>query len=403
MRRLSLKRRAGLPAWLVIAVLSAASCRDDQIAGPSDRPSDQAAPSLATTTTALAFAQVTGGGFHTCGLTTGGQLYCWGWNNFGQLGDGSTQNHAVPTLVAGGLLFRQVNAGIFHTCAVTTGYRAYCWGYNFYGAVGDGTTVETRLTPVPIAGSRAFRQVSAGSNRTCALTTTTNKIYCWGSGILGNGSGDGTSRTPQLISGALAYRQVSVGGDHTCTVSTTYKVLCWGENKYGQLGNGAGSTSIAVNPVAVAGTLQYLQVSAGGNHTCAVTKTNKAYCWGYGRNGQIGDGKTYLRFTPRAVAGGLSFERVTAGNQHTCAATTGNRAYCWGSNGNAQLGDGTTTQRLTPTAVTGGLFFKQVDAGAHHTCGLGSGSLLWCWGLNSDGQLGIGTYGNFSPRPSQVQ
>jgi len=320
-----------------------------------------------------------------------------------QLGDNSMQNHAAPTLVAGGLLFRQVNAGIFHTCAVTTGYGAYCWGYNFGGALGDGTTVETRLAPVPVAGGRAFRQVSAGSNRTCALTTsTTNQIYCWGSGFLGNGSSNG-SRTPQLISGVLTYRQVSVGGDHTCALSTTSKVLCWGRNNFGQLGNGAASTFIALDPVVVSGTLQYLHVSAGGNHTCAVTKTNKAYCWGYGRNGQIGDGKTYLRFTPRAVAGGLSFERVTAGNAHTCAATTGNRAYCWGYNGNAQLGDGTTTQRLTPTAVTGGLFFKQVDAGAHHTCGLGSGSVLWCWGLNTDGQLGQGTFGNINPTPSQVQ
>jgi alpha-tubulin suppressor-like RCC1 family protein len=403
MSRLSLKRRAGMPAWLVIAVLSAASCRDDQVAGPSDRPSDQPAPSLATTTTPLTFTQVSGGGFHTCGLTGGGQLYCWGSNGFGQLGDNSTQNHATPTLVAGGLLFRQVNAGTFHTCAVTTGNRVYCWGANFDGALGDGTTVQTRLAPVPVAGGRAFRQVSAGSNRTCALTTsTTNKIYCWGSGFLGNGSSNGNT-TPQLLSGARTYRQVSVGGQHTCAVSTTNQVLCWGRNNYGQLGSGAASTFIAVNPVAVAGTFQYLQVSAGGIHTCAVTKTNKAYCWGYGRDGEIGDGKTNLRFTPRAVAGGLSFERVSAGGEHSCGETTGNRGYCWGANGNAQLGDGTFAQRLTPTAVTGGLFFNQVDAGAHHTCGLGSGSVLWCWGLNTDGQLGQGTFGNINPTPSQVQ
>jgi alpha-tubulin suppressor-like RCC1 family protein len=307
-------------------------------------------------------------------------------------------------LVAGELLFRQVSAGAFHTCALTTGNRAYCWGYNFDGALGDGTTVETRLTPVPVAGSRAFRQISAGGAKTCALTTsTTNKIYCWGTGILGNGSGYSTSRTPQLVSGAGTYRQVAVGSGHVCAVSTTYKVLCWGPNNYGQLGNGAASSFIAVNPVAVAGTLQYLQLSAGFDHTCAVTKTDKAYCWGYGRTGAIGDGKTYLRFTPRAVAGGLSFERVTAGNDYTCGETTGNRAYCWGYNGNGQLGDGTTNQRLTPTAVVGGLFFKQVDAGGYHACGLTSGSLLWCWGYNNEGELGNGTFSHYYPRPSQVQ
>jgi alpha-tubulin suppressor-like RCC1 family protein len=404
MNRLSLDRRAGLTSWLVIAVLSAAACSDDQVAGPPDQATDEAGPSLATVTTTLAFSQVSGGGFHTCGLTTGGQLYCWGSNGYGQLGDGTTANHAVPTLVAGELLFRQVSAGAFHTCALTTGNRAYCWGYNFDGSLGDGTTVETRSTPVPVASSRAFRQISAGGGKTCALTTsTTNKIYCWGTGILGNGSGYGTSRTPQLVSGTGTYRQVAAGSSHVCAVSTTYKVLCWGPNNYGQLGNGAAPSASAVTPVAVAGTLQYLQLSAGSDHTCAVTKTDKAYCWGYGRTGAIGDGKTYLRFTPRAVAGGLSFERVTAGNDYTCGEAIGNRTYCWGYNGNGQLGDGTTDQRLTPTAVVDGHFFKQVDAGGYHACGLASGSLLWCWGYNVEGELGNGTFSNYYPRPSQVQ
>ncbi len=120
MNRLSLDRRAGRTAWLVIAALSATSCRDDQIAGPSDQQTDQAGPSLATTATALAFAQVSAGAIHTCGLTTGGQLYCWGYNGYGQLGDGTTENHPVPTLVAGGLLFRQVSAGEYHTCLLYT-------------------------------------------------------------------------------------------------------------------------------------------------------------------------------------------------------------------------------------------------------------------------------------------
>jgi alpha-tubulin suppressor-like RCC1 family protein len=180
-------------------------------------------------------------------------------------------------------------------------------------------------------------------------------------------------------------------------------VLCWGYNDNGQLGNGAASSFIAVNPVAVAGTRQYLQVSAGGDHTCAVTTTDKAYCWGSGRNGEIGDGKTYSRFTPRAVAGGLSFDRVSAGSAHTCGETTGNRAYCWGLNENGQIGDGTYySPRLTPTAVSGGLIFKQVDAGAWHTCGVASGSAAWCWGDDSESQLGNAEYWS-SPSPIPVQ
>jgi alpha-tubulin suppressor-like RCC1 family protein len=321
----------------------------------------------------------------------------------GELGDGTTENRALPTLVGGGLLFRQLSAGQYYTCGVTTDYRAYCWGYNFYGQVGDGTTITQRLAPVPVAGGRAFRQISAGTYRTCALTSSTNKIYCWGSGYLGNGSGYSKSTTPRLVSGARTYRQVAVGRDHTCAVSTTYKVFCWGRNRFGQLGNGATKDFNAVNPVAVAGTRQYRQVSAGEYHTCAVTTTDKAYCWGRGFSGQIGDGKTYLRFTPRAVVGGLSFGRVTAGGSHTCGETTSNLAYCWGSNGNGQLGDVTTDQRLTPTPVQGGLVFKQVDAGGFHTCGVASGFLAWCWGYNEYGQLGNGTYNSPYPSPYPVQ
>lgn len=402
MNRLSLDRRAGLTTWLVIAVLSAASCRDDHIVGPSDQEVAEAGHSLATMATALAFAQVSAGDFHTCGLTPGGQLYCWGDNGQGQLGDGTTEGHALPTLVSGGLLFRQVSAGEYHTCAVTTGNRPYCWGYNGSGQLGDGTTIQKRLSPVPVAGSRAFRQISAGEDMTCALTTSaTNKIYCWGTGILGNGSSQRT--TPQLVSGAWTYRQVAVGRDHTCAVSTTYKVLCWGLNGNGQLGNASPKDFIAVNPVAVAGRLQFLQVSAGYWHTCAVTTTAKAYCWGYGKDGQIGDGMLYRRYIPRAVAGGLSFDRVSAGSHHTCGETTGNQAYCWGDNGRGELGDGTYTQRLTPTAVSGGLVFKQVDAGGYHTCGVASGSLVWCWGYNGAGELGNGTYNESYASPSPVQ
>lgn len=173
--------------WLAGAVLSSASCREDEIAGPITSKSESALAATATTAS-LSFTQVSAGGSHTCGVNSGGQLYCWGWNGWGQLGDGTTQSHANPTLVAGGLLFRQVSVGDYHTCALTTGNRPYCWGYNGYRALGDGTTIENRLTPVPVAGSRAFRQISAGTYRTCALTTsTTNKIYCWGTGFLGNG------------------------------------------------------------------------------------------------------------------------------------------------------------------------------------------------------------------------
>jgi alpha-tubulin suppressor-like RCC1 family protein len=197
----------------------------------------------------------------------------------------------------------------------------------------------------------------------------------------------------------LRFRQVSAGGDrdqeqyaaHSCGVTTSDEAYCWGGNRVGQLGIG-GTTSGGSHytPTRVAGGYRFRQIDAGVDYTCAVTTTYRAYCWGNGRRGQIGDGKTYLRFSPSAVAGGHAFSRVTTGRVHTCAETTLNRAYCWGANGGA-LGDGTTTQRLIPVAVSGGLFFSQVGVGEHHSCGRTDSGVAYCWGWNGEGQLGDGT------------
>jgi alpha-tubulin suppressor-like RCC1 family protein len=147
----------------------------------------------------------------------------------------------------------------------------------------------------------------------------------------------------------------------------------------------------------VATTRRFRQIDAGAGFSCGVTTSDKAFCWGSGRNGQIGDGKTFLRYWPRAVAGGLSFSRVSTGYSHTCGETTDNRAYCWGLNSTGELGDGTTTRRLTPVAVAGGRFFSQVSvggsefSGGSHTCAKTPGAVAYCWGSNGYGQLGDGT------------
>jgi alpha-tubulin suppressor-like RCC1 family protein len=301
------------------------------------------------------------------------------------------------------LRFRQVSAALSHTCAVTTDYRVYCWGSNADGSLGDGTETD-RLSPVPVVGGLRFRQVDGGDEHTCAVTYPDNRAYCWGynaEGGLGNGTFQPRIRsTPTAVAGGLRFRQVSAGGGlndfegrdpfagHSCGVTTSDEAFCWGPNAVGQLGIGGTTRSDVASPTRVAGAHRFRQIEAGTAFTCAVTTTNRAFCWGNGRQGQIGDGKTYLRFSPSAVAGGHSFERITTGEFHTCAETTLNRAYCWGTGG---LGDGTTTRRLTPVAVAGGLFFSQVSAGFSHTCGRTGPGVAYCWGTNGGGQLGDGT------------
>jgi len=395
-------RRAILTLCSAVVVVSGVSCQGEDAVGPTDAESP-GGPALATSSTPLAFNQVSSGWEHTCGLTMEGQAYCWGRNVHGEVGDGTRTTRLVPVAVLGGLKFRQLSAGLAFTCALTTDYRAYCWGRNTERELGDRTTTD-RQTPVAVRGGLRFLQVGAGPSHTCALTYPDRRAYCWG---YNNGGqlGDGTRTTPLApvpVMGSRQFRQVSAGNGHTCGVTPTYKAYCWGDNGWGQLGDDTRTSSLA--PVPVFGGHQFKQLDAGGFYTCAVTTDARAFCWGYNPDGLLGTGLTFLRIRrPRLVTGGLQFSRVTAGEYHTCGETTLNRAYCWGENQSGQLGDGTSGQnRITPVPVTGGLLFSQVSAGVEHTCARTSTGVAYCWGWNGSGEIGDGTRYTHYDTPTPV-
>ena len=329
---------------------------------------------------------------HACGLTTTGLAYCWG---FGYLGnDGSKQLSLGPVAVEGGRQYRSISVGYQHTCAVTLDSQAYCWGWNLQGQTGNGTRTSFGV-PVPVEGGLRFRQVSAGQAHTCGVTTD-DRAFCWGRNSdqgLGGQLGDGTTTsrtTPVAVTGGLRFREVSAGTSHSCGVTVDDRAYCWGNNRQGRLGNGQSSLQ-RPHPVLVADGRRYRSVSAGADHTCAVTTGDKGFCWGNGSSGQIGDGNTHQRWTPRAVVGDLAFSRLAAGVSHSCGKTTNGLAYCWGANTEGALGDGTTMTRLRPAAVAGGHRFNQVSAGWLFGCGVTPTSVGYCWGYNSSGSLGDGT------------
>jgi len=382
-----------LAAGLLLTIVG---CGEETQA-PGDQESTPASePALATAGAALSFEQVSSGYQQTCGVTTDHRAYCWG-NPLG-LGDGSgSQDGRRPVAVAGEHRWLFVSSGFSHACGVTLERAAYCWGDNSSGVLGDGTNTK-RLAPVPVRGGLLFKEVDAGLSHTCGVSYPDNRAYCWGyngDGRLGDGTTTGRTMPVAVAAGTLRFRQVRTGYSHTCGLTTDNRIYCWGNNRLGQLGD---STEVQERhqPTLVAGARQYRQVDAGGEHNCAVTTGNKAFCWGNGRRGQIGNGKYYLSFWPRAVAGGLQFERVSAGEFHTCGETTLNRAYCWGQNSEGELGDGSnsTSPHATPVAVTGGHFFSQVSAGGMSSCGRTDAAVAYCWGLNHYGQLGDGTMTN---------
>jgi alpha-tubulin suppressor-like RCC1 family protein len=377
-------------------LLSGISCSGDDLGAPTE-PRALAEGNSAFTTGAaseLLFSQLAVGYLHTCGVTTDNRAYCWGWNAHGQAGDGTTTTRLPrPTAVSTGLHFLEVSGGVGHTCGLSTDHRIYCWGRNDDGQLGDGTTIPRRR-PVPVASALFFRQVRAGFDHTCGLTTD-KRAYCWGRNTSGElGTGRGSALRPAAVAGGLRFFQISAGNSYSCGKTTDYRGFCWGANDYGKLGDG--TTTNRRTPRAVAGGLQFYQVSAGAMHTCGLTPGNRVYCWGWNAGGALGDGINYYqRLTPVPVAGGLYFRQVVAGGGiHSCGLTRDSRAYCWGYNGSGQLGDGTINERSTPVAVAGGRHFNAaigVGAGADHTCGLGTDHRIYCWGFNGNGQLGDGT------------
>ena len=353
---------------------------------------------------------ITAGNSHTCALLNTGAVNCWGWNGFGQLGNGNTTSSSAPVAVAaftGGVTAVSITAGDSHTCAVLNTGAVNCWGYNFNGRLGNGNT-NNSSAPVavdPFADVSATAvSITAGNSHTCAVLNT-GAVNCWGNnddGRLGN-NGNISSSAPVAVNaftdGATAV-SITAGGSLTCALLNTGAVNCWGNNFYGQLGNG--NTTDRLVPVAVAAftdvSATAVSITAGYRHTCALLNTGAVNCWGHNSNGRLGNGNTTDSLVPVAVSTftdvSATAVSITAGYRHTCAVLNTGAVNCWGRNHKGQLGNNSTTNSSVPVTVnafTDGATAVSITAGESHTCALLNTGAVNCWGSNGVGELGNNT------------
>jgi alpha-tubulin suppressor-like RCC1 family protein len=249
-----------------------------------------------------------------------------------------------------------------------------------------------------LAACRPAQAITAGTSHTCALTVA-GGVRCWGDdeyGQLGDG-GTGDGVIPPALDALAGAQAIAAGGAHTCALTAAGGVRCWGFNGVGQLGDGT-TASRAIPPASDVLT-GVKAIAAGTAHTCALTTAGGVRCWGNNSNGQLGDGTTTSRATPPATDVLTGVAAISAGGAHTCALMIGGGVRCWGQNVFGQLGNGTTDDMSAPPASDALTGVAAVSAGASHTCVVTTAGGVRCWGRNLDGELGDGTYASLSTPP----
>lgn len=376
-----------------------------------------------TNVTAIAAAGYDREGF-SLALLDDGTVRAWGYNTYGQLGDGTTIHRSTPVPVAGLADVTAIAAGGYeregHGLALLSDGSVRTWGYNHYGQLGDGTCVD-QLRPVTVPGLSGVTSIAAGGwhnvvlthvsrvdsdqrrsshrgetreSATAAPLRLTGPRHMWGANSHGQ-LGDGTTEK-QLSPVGMPYLSqvefvaVAARYRHNLVLLSNGTVQAWGSNRYGQLGDGAAAPSRTV-PIVVSGLTSVKAIAAGYWHSLAVTEDGSVHAWGRNKNGHLGDGTNLDRPIPGRVPDLHGVIAVAAGAGFSLALLNDGTIQAWGRNGCGQLGDGSTVQRLSPVPVAGITNARAIAAGAGFSLALLDDGTVWSWGDNENGPLGDGS------------
>lgn len=349
---------------------------------------------------------ISGGGFGACALLSNKTVNCWGTNRTGELGNGTTSFDSVPvpTAVTGISNAIQISSGSGpgyqeHRCALLDDGTIQCWGWNNFGQLGNGTNTNSAI-PVTVSGINTATQISAGNQQTCAIKSD-HTAWCWGKnlyGQLGNSSNI-PSNVPIQVPGITTAISVTVGQTNSdgvgyaCALLSGGTVDCWGNNWYNNLGNPAQDGNDTLPPTPVSGLTNAIAVYAADYYTCAIKSDHTAYCWGEDDNGDFGDGTLNSSDTPVQMTTVDAAQSLSLGfsdsswYHHTCAVGFDGIVRCWGSDYDGQLGDNANTDSLSAVVVPGLSNITQMTSGIYFSCALSANGTVSCWGYNGSSQL----------------
>ncbi|MEK2688323.1 Ig-like domain-containing protein [Bdellovibrio sp. GT3] len=360
-------------------------------------------------TSNLKFTSISASTGNTCGILSDKSMKCWGRNQNGQVGDGTTTQRSSPTTVSGGITWAQVATSQSWACAISDAAASpasalYCWGAaNSFGKSG----VNSSTTPLLIDDTNTYQKVSLGNNHGCAIRTD-GTLICWGfnsSGQVGDASTSSVS-VAKVIDSPNKYQDISLGYIHTCGVTTTNLLRCWGENDFKRLGNN--STTDSTSPISILSTTAFNKVAAGNEHTCAISTTGQLYCWGNNNFGAAGStSPATLKGYPYQMDNGVVYTSVTAGYQYSCGITSTNVLKCWGNGAYGMLPLGRLRPALNsatsgaPIVIDSGVNYAQASVSfvgltspniltGISACALTTNGMLKCWGSNLYGELANG-------------
>jgi alpha-tubulin suppressor-like RCC1 family protein/subtilisin family serine protease len=320
-------------------------------------------------------------------------VWAWGYNENGQLGDCTTTDRTTPVQVGDLSGVKDVAGGFNHSLALKDDGTVWAWGANFAGQLGDGTTTDSMI-PVKVSGLSGIKDVSSGENHSLALKDD-GTVWAWGYNEIGQ-LGDGTSyrdgtgashrSTPAQVSGLSGVVAVAGGVNHSLAVKDDGTVWAWGDNNYGKLGDGTGINRST--PVQVSGLSGVKDVAGGWQHSLALKDDGTVWAWGDNNYGQLGDNTTTNRSTPVQVSGLSGVKDVAGGGLYSLALKDDGTVWAWGYNAFGQLGDGTRTDRTTPVRVSGLSHITDVSCGVGHSLAVKDDGTVWAWGNNVNGQVG---------------